>query len=142
MPNYVLFTGPAIFLLTAHFLSEIVPKKWGNWKIALWSLFVLLALRYCIERVKPTRNDAPLLELRAKITALKQLENPGTRTFVFNSPNPIETMFYTDLIAYQRLPHDQEVATLTTLKDRIIILDGQTLSDSLRADPRVTVISY
>ena len=57
MQAYILFTSPALFLMTADFYFRIQKFREKRWKkffsIMLSVLLIALPIRYCIERVKP-----------------------------------------------------------------------------------------
>jgi 4-amino-4-deoxy-L-arabinose transferase-like glycosyltransferase len=105
--TYLMLSSPAFFLITAWFwyqLQESHAKRKYVWvkQVILW-LLILLPVRLNIERMKPfeqvDKNPAWAQELRT----LNQ-EIPEKKVVIFNSERPIETMFYTDFVAYSGSP--------------------------------------
>jgi hypothetical protein len=52
----------------------------------------------------------------------------------------IEVMFYTDLLAYFRMPSAEEIRHLHTGGWRILVADSPDVSADLRSDERVEVV--
>jgi len=127
MQGYLLFTGPAIFILVAHFSSTIsaynTTTKPRRWLInGMVFLTVLLPIRYCIERLKPFQGvDQRKVDATWRIKKLNDGTIPGN-TVVFNNPNYIETMFYTSFISYEWMPSKAEETFLQEKGYRIYIL--------------------
>ena len=106
MQGYLLFTAPAIFLVTAVCWDEWIgrwrPGKAGVWLGVLLLLIPVLALRYMVERVKPF-STAP--RTPPWVADLKKLPEDKTgQTVLFNYPRPVEAMFYTGYTVYSWLP--------------------------------------
>jgi 4-amino-4-deoxy-L-arabinose transferase-like glycosyltransferase len=139
MTGYVLFTAPAFFILIAVFWvkNEDFFKAHRFLKYVPL-LIVLLAVRYGIERVKPFKNQAELVEKRAKIEALVAQTTP--RTVIFNVKNYVELMFYSDRIAYERLPTPDDLANIKAKGYSAAVLDDGQLADWLRRDSTILVI--
>lgn len=118
MQGYILLTAPAIFIVGAFFYSFLRMNLYRyKYKIvAKLVLFFLIALpvRYSIERLKPfdKTERKPMW-----VTQLKEFgqETADVKGVIFNVSHPIEAMFYTDLMAYERLP---EKAVLDSLIDQ------------------------
>jgi 4-amino-4-deoxy-L-arabinose transferase-like glycosyltransferase len=115
MPAYVLFAAPAIFILSAHYLDEAI-KYWKPWiRSAFFALFVLLSIRYSIERGKPFHGDQ--IE-QAKMDQINQMvercrnEIQYPKVVVFNLRHNIEFMFFSDAIAYPNYPTEAETEKL------------------------------
>ncbi len=125
MQAYLLFTAPALFIVTSAFLFEWLKyrqthkPKWLYNLIAV--LFIILPIRYGIERMKPfekrDRNPQWVIDLKA---LNKQNIQNGV---LFNYENPIEAMFYTDLIVYSDIPSSEKMEQLINDGYRIIIND-------------------
>ncbi|MEZ4915998.1 MAG: glycosyltransferase family 39 protein [Chitinophagales bacterium] len=113
MQGYILFTAPALFIATAYFWEEL-----NNWqikgklkylqKILLIALLVLPII-YCIERTKIFQNKD---RTPAWVQELKKIENENENLVLINCPNPIETMFYANCIAYSHIPTKEEIDKL------------------------------
>ncbi|WP_373548383.1 ArnT family glycosyltransferase [Haliscomenobacter sp.] len=110
MPGYVIICAPAIFMTSALFFDSLnlKMKKLGQ---ALLFIFVLLGVRYAIERIKPFQYDKNEEIVFQKIERLgKQIKSKNT--VVLNFPFPTEAMFYHDCIAYSILPPIEEINNL------------------------------
>lgn len=105
MQAYILFTAPAIFIMTALFFDKIQSQKVKFYLVIKFISILLIALpiRYSLERIKPfsIRDRSPIW-----ITELRNLEkeNPQKKKVIFNSHDPISTMFYSDFNAYSTVP--------------------------------------
>lgn len=129
MQGYLLFTAPALFIITAAFFFELVdyrilhkPKWLFNLVLAL---FIILPIRYGIERMKPfqNRNRNPKWVLELKELNKKNIQNG----ILFNYENPIEAMFYTDLIVYSTLPSKEKFEQLINEGYQIFVDDKGNL---------------
>lgn len=115
MQAYIIFTAPAIMMITAYFWYFLKQNK-SNFKYVLpvkilMVLLLALPVRYSIERIKPfTFRDNPANIRDLKIFAATQ-SFPSEKTVIFGTPIPIETMFYTGCTAYDISPDS------TTLKE-------------------------
>ena len=125
MQGYLLFTAPALFIMTADFFFMLVEnrekikyKPFINFALVL---LILLPIRYGIERMKPfaitERNPKWVVDLK-KLNAAK-IENG----VLLNYENPIEAMFYTDLTAYSFLPSQKEITSLIKQGYTVLIND-------------------
>ena len=130
MQGYLLFTAPALFIITAAFFFELVnyralhkPKWLFNLVLAL---FIILPIRYGIERMKPFKN----IERYPKwVVELKELNEKNIKNgILFNYENPIEAMFYTDLVVYSTLPSKDKMEQLINEGYQIIINDNGNLT--------------
>lgn len=119
MPAYTLVSAPAVFILTAFFLAYILRYKnrfttkqqLGINGIAI--LLVLLPLRYAFERIKPFDHRERKQEWAMYLRTLDN-QIPTENAILFNTDRPIETMFYTKLVAaYPGIPDE---ATIERLK--------------------------
>lgn len=129
--TYLLLASPAFFLITSwfwfHLRSAVLNKK-INWvKYVILFLLIALPVRYTIERMSPfsimERNPTWAKELR-----LLNQEITDKKVIIFNSERPIETMFYTNFIAYSLTPDTSEMKNLFKAGYVIYIYE----SDSLR----------
>ena len=108
MQGYLLFTAPALFLMIADlavYLTDVRTTKARTWlKTIVVFLFFALPTRYMIERVKPLekreRNPDWAQELKELDRDLKSVD--FEEGVLYNYDRPIEAMFYTDLIVYDR----------------------------------------
>ena len=114
MQGYLLFTAPALFIITSAFffeLKNLTVNQKKRWIINLiLVLLIILPIRYGIERIKPfeVRDRTP-----EWVVDLKQLNKENIQNgILFNYNNPIEAMFYTDLIVYSSIPSNEKVQEL------------------------------
>ncbi|MCK5839327.1 MAG: hypothetical protein KAG99_05730, partial [Bacteroidales bacterium] len=64
----------------------------------------------------------------------------GKKNVIFNVDNPIETMFYTDFIAYKTIPNKNTIEELKLKGYEIYINDNENLSDELKNLKDIQVI--
>lgn len=134
MQPYLLFTAPALFIMTASFwwmLYEHRKKQKQKWTYNLVLLaFVVLAARYAIERMKPfdqaTRNPQWAKDLR------KLNDRRLANAVMFNYSRPVEVMFYTDITAYEGLPSVQTIDSLLDRGYHVLVNDTNDLSTDVR----------
>lgn len=136
MQAYILFTSPALFLITADFFYWLVQNKKNykyQWMITvLLILLIVLPVRYSIERIKPFENKERKPEW---VSDLKKMnEKKIDRGVLFNYDEPIEAMFYTDLTAvYSDLPNKSLIEDLKRKGYTVIINDNAKVTDDIRA---------
>ncbi len=131
MQNYTLFTAPALFIITALFWDYLYQyrnrfkQKW----LIYTMLFLLIALpvRYAIERIKPFDNRDRYPQW------VKEIHNLDVhdKVVLFNTKYPIETMFYTDCIAYSRIPDNRTILKLIEDGYDVQIIDDGNLDTRL-----------
>lgn len=123
MQGYILFCAPALFILTALFIFELKKLQHKNFGIVMTLLFLLLPIRYCIERVKPFSNQD---RTKTWITDIKQLDkiNATDRKVIFNCAHPIQAMFFTDFTAYDKTPSIEKITELHNQGYIIYMDDG------------------
>ena len=103
--------------------SQLNNKSWKV--IAIWLLFLILPIRYSIERIKPfdTKNKKPQWVLDLKALNIET----DRKSVLFNYPKPIEAMFYTDLTVYEKLPSISFLEELKGKSYKIYIYDPGNL---------------
>lgn len=121
MQGYLLFTAPALFLLTSYFLEYLKRQK-HNFKYPiiarlLIAAILILPIRYSLERLKPLSNRS------LEMTEFKQeYANYDDKTVIFMEEHYIEAMFYSDCAAvYPYAPTKQQIQELKDLGYRLII---------------------
>lgn len=130
MQGYVLFTAPAIFIITALFTLSLIKNIRNTSQkpfkifltLLLLSVFVL-AFRYGMERVKPFQTKEMALAIKNEI----QQQNFTKKEVLFNVPCAIETMFYSACTAYEKIPTQAEIDTLLSTGYQINIRKTQNL---------------
>jgi len=143
MQGYMLFTSPALFIITAAFYNQIsnrpINKKF-KWAVQVL-LFLLIALpvRYAIERVKPfsksDRNPDWVIDL--KNLNKRQI----AQGVLFNYPRPVEAMFYTDITTYPALPEKRVITNLIDEGYYILINNTDSIPDDIRQIAGVELIT-
>ena len=143
MQAYILFTAPALFMITAafyYFLFQNIQKPKLKWLlIVLMVLLIGLPVRYSIERIKPfeikERNPQWVIDLKA-------LDNGSTpNTLLLNYEPAIEAMFYTNLTAYPQLPDHQEIRELMNDGYKVLINDDGQLPDIIYSLEDVSIVN-
>ncbi len=125
MQGYMLFTAPALFIMTAVFwvmLSEIKTRSWYRHVLnVLLVLLILLPVRYSLERAKPFQISDRNPEWVKGLRALNR-EAPE-KGVLLNYANPVEAMFYTNLTAYAEIPGEATVRELLDQGYTVIVND-------------------
>jgi 4-amino-4-deoxy-L-arabinose transferase-like glycosyltransferase len=124
MQAYIIFTSPALFVMTSEFyfmLAEYKKNHKLKWLFNLiLILLIALPIRYTIERVKPFEKSDRLPQW---VTDLKNLNNKKfEKGVLFNYDKPIEAMFYTNLTVYPYIP-DEKVINNLIEKGYIVIIN-------------------
>jgi len=131
MQGYLLFTSPALFMISSAFWyrlytykNDIKPenKIWLKWGISLLLIFfIILPVRYCLERVKPFKKDRS----PQWVSDLKNMKQRNLKNAVlFNYSRPIDAMFYTDLTAYGNIPDTSMVKAIMQKGYTVLINDN------------------
>jgi 4-amino-4-deoxy-L-arabinose transferase-like glycosyltransferase len=143
MQAYILFTSPALFLMSSdfwHMLSEFKTNHRLKWLFSLVLIFMIaLPVRYAIERIKPfeksDRNPQWVIEL-------KKLNDRKIKNGVLlNYDKPIEAMFYTNLTVYPFIPGHDVIAGLIEKKYTVLINENGSIPDSIKAIKGVTTVN-
>ena len=133
--TYLLVTAPAFFLLTAWAIRLLLRFRWrqvrGRWVYTvLAALFLLLPLRYGVERTKlfVARERRPgwvddIGAYRRQITASPE------QAVIFGLEHNIEMMYYTGITAYSVTPAAEVLAQLKHSGYRVYLLQGNTLKE-------------
>lgn len=129
MQAYSIFTAPAIFIVTALFWNYLLVyrSRFRHRWIPLALMFFLLALpvRYSLERIKPMVRERQNQAIAYEIKSKDRTSMIGEKTILFNTPYPIETMFYTCCVA--AYPFTPDASTFGELSDQgyhIIVFDS------------------
>ncbi len=128
MPAYTMCAAPAVFLMIAYFIQNIlIDGKFNNTlKYLLILSFFILPFIHTLEVVKPfeNRDRSPAwIEQVKQINKIKK-DKP---LIVFNSPKDrnIETMFYADCTSYSNIPADSTIQRLKSEGYDIYILPNK-----------------
>lgn len=123
MQGYLMFIAPFFFLITAKFLTSTASysflRRINNIIILV---FVLIGIRYGLERVKPFNNRTVPIWKNQIVEIQKKYQ--GNKLVIFNSTHPIETMYYTDFIAYSGIPSKNEIVKIQSMGYHYIILEN------------------
>ncbi len=115
MQGYILFTAPALFIITGLFYDKINELKLSGLKkvfaIVILSLLILLPYRYCLERTKILNPNTASTEWVEDLKQLGKIDHG--KAVLFNYNRPIEAMFYTDFIVYNTIP---DIITLNNIQ--------------------------
>lgn len=132
MQGYLLFTAPALFIMTAAFFYMLLEYKKNHkarWLInVVLVLLIVLPVRYGIERIKPFKK----MDRNPQwVQDLKELHKEDIKNGVlFNYNNYIEAMFYTNLVVYDHVPGEEIIRDLMQ-KGYTIILNDELLPDDI-----------
>ncbi len=148
MQGYILFTGPVFFIILALFIEEWCLKagrqlfrkrQWIPKVVTV--LIVLLAFRFGIERVKPFEMPKPNERLEMQLIAIDSYVIGDGPHIVFNSSDYIELMFFTDHLAYEKIPSLEEIQKLVATGESIIVIDNGGLPEYLQNNKDLQVIN-
>lgn len=143
MQAYTLFTAPAIFIMTALFWNYLLRYKnkfrykWLIYTVVI--LLVALPIRYSIERIKPFENLDRNPQWTKNIRALKTIA-PERKKVIFNEPHYVETMFYTDIIAYDFIPSKEIIKDLISQDYLILMKYSEDMPDEFKNSETVMIV--
>lgn len=139
MRGYLMFTGPAMFIILSVFLlniQELKYKYFPPWfKKAIIILCILLSARYSIERVKPFHKRERNPEWTIQLRSLNKIKYENT--VLFNIENNIRAMFYTDHTVYPIIPTDEQIDTLTAKGYKVYINNDDNIPARIINNPDV-----
>jgi hypothetical protein len=93
-------------------------------------------MRYSIERVKPFQNrDSLGIEKKQIMDYKKQISN--SKTVIFNATHFIEVMFYTDWVAYEKVPSPMEIERIRKQGYEIAIVKRDNLPNYILNDEHI-----
>lgn len=134
MQAYTLFVAPAIFILSALFfrLLSLSRPSYSSpirgLSIIVSILLIVLPIRYALERLKPFENRDRNPSWVQRLKSLKAIL--PSNAILFNTTHPIESMFYTDILAAYSFPPDQEtIEKLLHLGYRLFLVEGEQLKE-------------
>jgi 4-amino-4-deoxy-L-arabinose transferase-like glycosyltransferase len=141
MQGYIVFTAPALFIITGAFIEFLFTKnskiKYSKYLSIIPYAIIILAIRYSLERIKPFSNkDRSPIE----IGELKKLNNQYKNAILFNYQDPITAMFYTNMIAYPFIPTDSIINNLKQKGFNIFI--NEPVDHSLFNNNNITYLNY
>jgi 4-amino-4-deoxy-L-arabinose transferase-like glycosyltransferase len=127
MQGYILFTAPALFLMTAAFFDAVTfdftiqhkPQK--ILRSLIIASMIILPFRYSIERVKPFENSINPPEWMEQTNQLVQMIPKNS--VIFNHPYPIEAMFFYEITAYGFIPDSSQLRAAQKTGRFVAILD-------------------
>lgn len=133
MQAYILFTAPALFIITAefwYFIFDLRDNKKYKWLIYLLLILIIaLPVRYSIERIKPfeIRDRNPEWVSQLKTLKYRNIE----KGVLFNYAEPISAMFYTNLTVYPNIPEKQVLINLLNKGYTVIINDNGNIPEDI-----------
>ena len=135
MQGYVLFISPALFLVTAAFWYSFrnyqIQNNWKWLQVVLLAMFIILPIRYSIERIKPFDDTGKALQSVTEIQGLNRMNID--KGILLNHKRPIEAMYYTGLTTYTHIP---DLVTIHELLDKgytILVNDKPNIPKEVRA---------
>ncbi|MFZ1705383.1 MAG: glycosyltransferase family 39 protein [Saprospiraceae bacterium] len=139
MYGYILFTAPAIFILTAVFFDYLktVKFKYAILTNTIAILLILLPIRYSYERIKPFSNVVRTHEWIKKIQHI-EIENNERKMVIFNFKHAIEAMFYTDMIVYEKIPDKTTLIEIINKGYKVYIDNWQHIPEDLQKIESIT----
>lgn len=142
MQAYVLFTSPALFIMTADFwymLAHYKLERKPQWLFNL-ILFFLIAfpVRYTIERVKPfeRRDRSPQWVQELRKLNERSIENG----VLLNFGKSVEAMFYTNLTVYPNIPDKETVINVIGRGYKVFINDDGSVPEELKSLDGVIIL--
>lgn len=142
LPGYILICAAPIFVMTSMFFVklEATETKYVKLKKLILALLIILPLRYSIERVKPFSTQE---RNHAWISDMKMLESTldGKPAVIFNCQYPIETMFHTEMIAYETTPSLSKLMAIESKGYSIYIDNNEKLKGELKQLDFVNYVS-
>jgi len=145
MPAYVMVAAPAVFLVVATGCAWLL-EQWRGGAGRRWILALGLAA-LLLPPVRILLNDLRLFREHQRrpawVVELEQLRErlAGQRAVILGSPRPIETMFYTAQVAYERVPDRPTVESLQKRGYRVLVYEAPALSPDQRGWPDVEYLS-
>ena len=142
MQAYTVFAAPALFLLTAvffYYLKSVARRLKPRWVAAVCLVLLIgLPVRYSIDRLRIFRYQERSPHWVSEIKKLR-----GTlpdKTVIFNTSRPIEVMFYTNYVAYDHAPSEEEKEIVHRKGYALAVMDGPNIPAALKADRSVILI--
>ncbi len=126
MQAYTLFAAPAIFISAGLFYTYlkqfIQHKKLKIPAILIMILLIMLPVRYSIERLKIFEEYDRFPQWSKDIRQLKDhLKKETAPIVVFGAPNPVETMFHIDCMAYDFKVDSSKLNSLQQQGYRVVL---------------------
>jgi 4-amino-4-deoxy-L-arabinose transferase-like glycosyltransferase len=133
MQAYILFVCPALFIITADFCQYLIQLENTKFKWVFNFIVILILItpiRYCIERLKPFKNEDSKISITASILKLKS-SNFTSKDVLLNCNYPIEMMFYTNLTSYKGLPEINVIEDLIKKGYHVHINNHEKIPDEV-----------
>jgi 4-amino-4-deoxy-L-arabinose transferase len=129
--TYLLLSSPAFFIISSwywlYLRSTLLNKKYTWAKYIVLFLIIIFSIRFSLERIKPfvimERNPKWAKDIR-----LLNQQITDKKVIIFNSERPIETMFYTNFIAYSSIPDTLEIKNLISQGYALYIYQNKSLN--------------
>ena len=139
MQAYLLFTAPALMIMTAFFFYALKESKHfllAKFKYVFLFVLMFIPVRYSLERLKPMKGEERHADWVEEIQRFTK--NKDSKHVLFNYEHAMETMFFSDVIAYTALPSFKELLELKNKGYNIYI--NTNGSHELNADMKTNFI--
>lgn len=102
---YIMMSATPLFISMSYFINFISRRFYKNRKLVWFVklIFILLAVRYSIERIKPQRPRLVKPDYRKEMESLLSKNNYIDSLVIINDPNYLDARFYYNLKAYPYL---------------------------------------
>lgn len=146
MRGYVMLSAPAIFFVYSFFLCEIRAWYYAKKSRIRYTCVGIFSLILLLLPVEQSVSQIPLLEesrskdkLFRKIMNLQKMMGHGD-VVIFNTNNPIETMFYTPYTAYSCVPTEEQIQTMIKKGYKIGIFSKGKIPSTFKNNKNVFMI--
>jgi 4-amino-4-deoxy-L-arabinose transferase-like glycosyltransferase len=131
MPAYVAICAPAIFCMIAYAVFQIKHPYARN---IILIATIALAIRYSVERIKPMERFGG----QNTIVQLPEFDKDSNKRIVlFGCQDPIQTMYFYDVVAYARYPTVEELERINKANTQLVAYGSPDLPDYIRHDSTI-----
>ena len=127
MPGYILIAAPAFFIINGWAIEEglRIFRHSRKWYLPIFIfLWIALPIRYTIERIKPWKKPDQEREAYVERISKNFSDTDPKKTVLFNTPYPIQAMFYGEVTAYDYLPDSKRLNDLVD-QDYQVYIDSK-----------------
>jgi len=139
---FTFVSAPAIFLVHAYLLQAVARHRFNFRGVRVILLIALVAAPAWATAHELTVGAIRTVPYwRTAIDRLDQKLGPKP-TVVFNAQRNIEIMFYTDHIAYRRMPNDRDVALARRAGYPVAVIRGTRVPTRFTKDPTIKLLYW